>query len=222
MADNEAVPTTIATHGIELCILAIKDKKGQVITGPNGLSETGIYFIDGNERGTTQANITGIEQKGQAQWANDSKKRVNYGSPEIEVALTLLDADEEPMNKCLGTYTDSTTGITVRSGSTKPNVAMILVSKKYDGNKKYECFANGNMILPGSNHQTDNTNQTAANPAFTYSALAPLDKDVFLDDKGNQQLMGTTTNADPKFDLKKLFDVVFPGNKYGTTTASNS
>ncbi|USS87464.1 phage tail protein [Fructilactobacillus hinvesii] len=221
MADD-TVRTTIATHGIELVILAVKDDKGQVITGSNGLSDSGLYFVEGNERGTTQANITGIEQKGQAQWANDTKKRVTYGSPEIEVALTLLDADEEPMMKCVGSYTDPTTGITVRTSSSKPHVAMILVSKKYDGTKKYECFSNGNMILPTINHQTDNTNQTASNPAYTYSALAPMDKNVFLDDKGNQQLMGTTSSASPNFDLKKLFDVVFPGNKYGTTAASNS
>ena len=63
-----------STHGVRYLGLATIDDNGSLLKGQLGLSENGIYIIDGKGEGTITANITGLEQAGTPVYANNQVK----------------------------------------------------------------------------------------------------------------------------------------------------
>lgn len=198
------------THGVKEVIFGLVDDDGQLIKGENGLSENGLYAPTANYEGVTQANITGIETNGTAQFANNKKKRTTHGAQSPQVALNFLDIGWTQMNKLIGYVADPNDGGWSYQDP-KPHVAMLLVSEGLDGSTVYEGFAKGTAIDPQRNHQTDNTAEVDADAALTYEAEEP-DADVFKTTNGNKTPYRKWNSEDPSFKgLDKVFGQVFPG-----------
>ena len=206
-----------SVHGIKKIYFAIMDPAtGKVITGANGVSDTGFTYVDGDGQGATSADISALEEKGVKKYANNQVKRIAHGIPAPEVAVVMLDMPRDLMYKLLG-YVKSGSGYVPNTGI-KPHVAMIIESDTYDGNKAYEAFANGEVIMPAVKHGTDTNNQTESDPTLTYDALAPIDDETFIDANGNQSIIGFYNSGDTDFTEEKMFSEVFKGYTTGVTT----
>lgn len=175
----------LSMKGIDFVMLGITDNAGKLIADKDkGLSESGIALIDGDGDGATTANITGLEEAGQQQYANNKVKRINHGVPTPQVALTMLDIPYDIGRKCIG-YQNVNGGDVL--GNNKPHVALLIASHDLDGNWFFDAFANGEMIIPTRNHGTSNKNETDSNATFTYQSLNPIPNNVFINDDGTQQ-----------------------------------
>ena len=170
---------------IDFVMAGITDNQGALITDPKkgGLGKAGIALWDGDGDGATTANITALEEAGQQQYANNKAKRSAYGVPTPQVALTMLDIPYEDGAKMTGYQ--NINGGEVLSNS-KPHVALLIASHDFDGNWFFDCFANGEIIIPTRNHGTSNKNETDSNATFTYQALSPIPNNVFLNKNGSQ------------------------------------
>ena len=175
----------LSMKGIDFVMAGITDNQGALITDPKkgGLGKAGIALWDGDGDGATTANITALEEAGQQQYGNNKVKRTAHGAPSPQVALTMLDIPYADGSKITG-YS-SINGGEVLSNN-KPHVALLIASHDFDGNWFFDCFANGEMIIPSRNHGTNNKNETDSNAAFTYQALSPIPNNVFLNADGSQ------------------------------------
>lgn len=216
-----------STFGIDYAVFGlISDDDGKLIAdATKGLSESGIVLIDDDGEGLTTANITALEAAGTEQYANNQVKRVAHGVQRPQVAITALDMPFEISRKLTG-YFEDTNGGSVLSSGKKPHVAMLLASHDFKGNFHFDCFANGEMILPTRNHGTNNANETDANVAFTYQSLAPISDDIFMDDKGVQQPYKYWNSGLATFNAAAMLKEVFGGyvgeNIISNRTAKNA
>ncbi|GAX05362.1 phage tail protein [Secundilactobacillus pentosiphilus] len=208
-------------HGIQNVTFGLTDDTGKLISDTlAGLGDDGVVVIDGDGEGATEANVTGLEEAGTVQYANDKVKRVSHGLPQPQVAITMLDMPYEILQKLKGYDSDGKGGWTLRSG-TKPHVAMLIHTTGFDGNDYFEGFANGELIEPGHSHGTDNNAEVDANTTLTYQALTPLDNNIFKDSKGKQQPYKMYANYDGStFDEAAMLKEVFGGFS-GTLNLTN-
>lgn len=175
----------LSVKGIDFIVLGMTDNKGNIIADEDkGLSKTGLALIDGDGDGATTANITGLEEAGQQQYANNKVKRINHGVPTPQVALTMLDLPYDIGRKCIGYQTVNGGEIL---GNNKPHIPLLIASHDFDGNWFFDAFANGEMIIPTRNHGTSNKNETDSNATFTYQSLTPIPNNTFINDDGSQQ-----------------------------------
>lgn len=199
----------ISVKGIDFVMFGLTDENGKLIADADkGLGETGLALIDGDGDGATTANITALEEAGQQQYGNNKVKRVNHGIPSPQVALTMLDMPFDVAAKCVGYQTVNGGNVL---GNSKPHVAMLIASHDFDNNYFFDCFANGEMIIPTRNHGTSNRNETDSNAAFTYQALAPIPNDVFVNNDGSQQAYKMYNAGETGFDYSKMLKEVFGG-----------
>lgn len=206
-----AQKTGASTFGINYVIFGLVDDQGKLIADANkGLNETGIYLVDDPGQGAMTANITALEAAGTKQFANNQAKRITHGAQQPQVALTMLDLPGDVSDKLLGYYSDATAG-TVLDTTGKPNVAMLIASEDFYGNFFFDGFANGEMIMAGRNHGTNNANETDANATYTYNALTPIADDIFRDTKGNQQPYKTWNSGATGFSSSAMLKEVFGG-----------
>lgn len=220
-----------STHGVRYLGLATIDDNGSLLKGQLGLSENGIYIIDGKGEGTITANITGLEQAGTPVYANNQVKLIQHGKQQPQVALTVLNMNNDVLNKIKGYVSDGKGGYVLSSGD-KPNVALLLCSEDVDGTLIYEGFSHGEVTETGRNHETDNNNLTRADATLTFQALEPLKADIFMDDKGVQQPYKVWADDEPGFDLNLMYKEVFGGfsdvqslripKKFKTTTVTQT
>ena len=199
----------MSMKGIDFVMAGITDNQGALITDPTkgGLGTAGIALWDGDGDGATTANITALEEAGQPQYGNNKVKRTAHGVPTPQVALTMLDIPYEDGSKIVG-Y-NSLNGGEVLSNN-KPHVALLIASHDFDGNWFFDCFANGEMIIPTRNHGTNNKNETDSNAAFTYQALSPIPNNVFVNADGSQmpyKMYNTGSSSFGGYDamLKEVF-----------------
>lgn len=205
----------MSTHGVKDVTFGLIDSTGAIITdATKGISTTGIYLVDGDAEGATQANVTGLEAAGTVQYANDGPKRVSNGAMEPQVALEFLDIDFDTLQKLKGFVTDGKGGWTRQLP--KPHVAMLVHSRSYGGVDIYEGFANGQLIEAGMNHGTDNNGETDANTTLTYQGLDPLKADTF-----DGQPYKIWTSADEGFDKAAMMGEVFGGYTASSTPTNN-
>lgn len=199
-------------HGITNIIFGITDDTGKLLKGleNGGISESGVALIDGDGEGATEANITGLEEAGTIQFANNKAKRVSHGKPQPQVAITMLDMPFGILQMLKGYISDNKGGWTLKSG-TKPHVAMLIHVEGFDGSHYYEGFANGEIIEPGHNHGTDNQNETDANTVLTYQALTPLNDKAFANSTGQQPYKLYASYEDAEFDQAAMLKEVFGG-----------
>lgn len=210
----------VSFKGINWVKFALLDDTGKLIT-TNGLGTDGVLLVDGDAQGATTANITGLEEKGTAQYANNKVKRMAHGSQTPSVALTMLDMDYTYSMIMKGYVSDGKGGY-VLSTATKPHVAMMICSDDFDGEKIYDCFANGEMIEVAHNHGTNTNSEVDYNGTFEYDALDPLGDKVFVDDKGVQRAYKQFFGADKLFSEADMYKEVFGGYVAPTGTTGTT
>jgi hypothetical protein len=200
--------------GILWVKFALMDETGMLISDTKeGLGEDGVLLVDGEAEGATTANITGLEEKGTAQYANNKVKRMSHGTQTPSVALTMLDMDFRASQKMKGYVSDGKGGYVLHSG-TKPHVAILIASTDFDGNAVYDAFANGEMIETARNHGTNTNSEVDYNATYEYDALDPLRDKIFVDDKGVQRPYKQYYSSDEGFDEAAMYEEVFGGYKY--------
>lgn len=216
------MPVGVSFKDIAWVEFALIDDNGAIITdATKGLSTTGLYHADGDGEGATTANITGLEEKGTAGYANGKTKRMTHGAQTPSLALTMLDMEGAVMAKMKGYVTDGKGGY-VLSSAKKPHVALIVASYDYDGNLFYDCFANGEMIEVAHDHGTNTNSEVDYNGTFEYDALDPIGATVFLDDQGVQRPYKYYYSADTGFDEAAMRKEVFGGYVASTGTSTNT
>lgn len=195
--------------GINWLGFGILDDHGKIITGDKGIGD-GVLIVDGDAEGATTANVTGIEEKGTPQYANNKVKRMAHGSQTPSVAVTMLDMDYKSLMKMKGYDDDGKGGFVLNSGK-KPHVALMICTSDFNGDYVFEGFANGEMIESAHNHGTNNKNETDANSTLEYDVIDPLDDKVFLDSKGRQRSYKAYYQSHAGFSFANMFKEVFGG-----------
>lgn len=200
-----------SVKGINWLGFGVTDNSGKILLPENGgIGNSGVFIVDGDGEGATTANITGLEEKGTAQYANNKVKRTAHGAPTPTVAITMLDINYQALMSLKGYNYDGKGGYVLNNGQ-KPHVALMICSSDFKGNYVYDCFANGEVIEVAHNHGTNNKNETDYNTTLEYDAVDPIGNSVFLDDHGVQAAYKQFFEADKDFDYAKMFAEVFGG-----------
>ena len=163
----------MAIVGLKMVTLALVDAKTQnLITGAQGLSETGVIEVDSSMLGTKTANISNMEGQATKIPGNNAVQDVLIGPGSPTVALDFNNLDFEGKQKLLGFKSDSKGGYVMKGD--KPHVALLIETETLDRkNSIYFGFANGIMQENAQNIATDtDTAQTRNDDNMTYNALA--------------------------------------------------
>ena len=163
----------MAIVGLKMVTLALVDAKTQnLITGEQGLSETGVIEVDSSMLGTKTANISNMEGQATKISGNNAVQDVLIAPGSPTVALDFNNLDFEIRQKLLGFKSDSKGGYVMQGD--KPHVAMLIETETLDRkNSIYFGFANGIMQENAQNIATDtDTAQTRNDDNMTYNALS--------------------------------------------------
>ena len=163
----------MAIVGLKMVTLALVDAKTQnLITGAQGLSETGVIEVDSSMLGTKTANISNMEGQATKISGNNAVQDVLIAPGSPTVALDFNNLDFEIKQKLLGFKSDGKGGYVMQGD--KPHVAMLIETETLDRkNSIYFGFANGIMQENAQNIATDtDTAQTRNDDNMTYNALS--------------------------------------------------
>ena len=163
----------MAIVGLKMVTLALVDAKTQkLITGAQGLSETGVIEVGSDMLGTKTANISNMEGQATKISGNNGVQDVLIAPGSPTVALDFNNLDFEVKQKLLGFKSDGKGGYVMQSD--KPHVALLIETETLDRKKSiYFGFANGIMQENAQNIATDtDTAQTRNDDNMTYNALA--------------------------------------------------
>ena len=163
----------MAIVGLKMVRLALVDAKTQnLITGAQGLSETGVIEVGSDMLGTKTANISNMEGQATKISGNNAVQDVLIAPGSPTVALDFNNLDFEVKQKLLGFVSDSKGGYVMKGD--KPHVALLIETETLDRkNSIYFGFANGIMQENAQNIATDtDTAQTRNDDNMTYNALS--------------------------------------------------
>ena len=163
----------MAIVGLKMVRLALVDAKTQnLITGAQGLSETGVIEVGSDMLGTKTANISNMEGQATKISGNNAVQDVLIAPGSPTVALDFNNLDFEIKQKLLGFKSDTKGGYVMQVD--KPHVAMLIETETLDRkNSIYFGFANGIMQENAQNIATDtDTAQTRNDDNMTYNALS--------------------------------------------------
>ena len=163
----------MAIVGLKMVRLALVDAKTQnLITGAQGLSETGVIEVGSDMLGTKTANISNMEGQATKISGNNAVQDVLIAPGSPTVALDFNNLDFEIKQKLLGFKSDTKGGYVMQGD--KPHVALLIETETLDRKKSiYFGFANGIMQENAQNVATDtDTAQTRNDDNMTYNALA--------------------------------------------------
>ncbi len=163
----------MATVGLKLVTLALKDENGKIITGTEkGLSENGLLPVTTQMWGTKTANITNIQAAGTIQYGNNTAVFVSTPKGAPQVALDFNNLPFEVTQKLVGRAKDPATGAWIETGK-HPSVALLIESQSIDRlHRIFYAFGNGMLTQASANNGTDTNAETMATDALTYQALA--------------------------------------------------
>lgn len=165
----------MAVVGLKMVTVALVDPITQkLITGPEGLSETGIVEIDDTMLGTKTANISGLEGSATKIPGNNKVQDVMIAPGSPTVAFDFNNLDFAVKQKMLGFKSDGKGGYAMTGA--KPHVAVLVETESLDRkNSIYFGFANGIMQETAQNIATDtDTAQTRNDDNMTYNALSAI------------------------------------------------
>lgn len=201
----------MAVVGLKMIYAALIDDVGNIITGEEGLSQDGLYMIDDKDMGSKTANITGLEGSIAKVNGNNKVQDAIVGPAAPSVALDVNNLGFQAAQKMLGNKTDGKGGY-LFSGH-KPHVALIVETQTLNRTASiYFTFANGNLTAPSQDVATDtDTAQTREDDNLTYTALAPLKADVFVNENGDAQMVKKYISSDEGFDKAAMLAEVFGG-----------
>ena len=163
----------MAIVGLKMVRLALVDAKTQnLITGAQGLSETGVIEVGSDMLGTKTANISNMEGQATKISGNNAVQDVLIAPGSPTVALDFNNLDFEIKQKLLGFKSDTKGGYVMQGD--KPHVALLIETETLDRKKSiYFGFANGIMQENAQNVATDtDTAQTRNDDNMTYNALS--------------------------------------------------
>ena len=163
----------MAIVGLKMVRLALVDAKTQnLITGAQGLSETGVIEVGSDMLGTKTANISNMEGQATKISGNNAVQDVLIAPGSPTVALDFNNLDFEIKQKLLGFKSDGKGGYVMQGD--KPHVALLIETETLDRKKSiYFGFANGIMQENAQNIATDtDTAQTRNDDNMTYNALS--------------------------------------------------
>ena len=163
----------MAIVGLKMVRLALVDAKTQnLITGAQGLSETGVIEVGSDMLGTKTANISNMEGQATKISGNNAVQDVLIAPGSPTVALDFNNLDFEIKQKLLGFKSDTKGGYVMQGD--KPHVALLIETETLDRKKSiYFGFANGIMQENAQNIATDtDTAQTRNDDNMTYNALS--------------------------------------------------
>lgn len=206
----------MSTHGVKVVKFAILNSDGTLMKAADGgLGTDGVYTLDDGINGTTEADFTGLETAGTAQWANNKLKRNSRSKMAPSLALTALDVNHDALMAILGYTSDSKGGWTLTDGA-KPNVAVLVESETIDGTATvYEALPCTEVIETGRSHSTDNTAETDYNTALTITGLYPL---AYADTAFNGQPYKMWVYTDTGFSEAEVLAETFGG--YATSVSN--
>ena len=163
----------MAIVGLKMVTLALVDAKTQnLITGAQGLSETGVIEVGSDMLGTKTANISNMEGQASKIPGNNAVQDVLIAPGSPTVALDFNNLDFDIKQKLLGFKSDTKGGYVMQGD--KPHVALLIETETLDRKKSvYFGFANGIMQENAQNIATDtDTAQTRNDDNMTYNALS--------------------------------------------------
>lgn len=204
----------MATIGLKMLYTGLKDDAGNVITGDDGLSDTGVFEIDTNKEngnlGTKTANISNISGNvtkisGNNQVVDVSKAA---GAPTVAIDSNMINPTAK--EKMLGRVKNEA-GLWV-DGDKPVETGLIIESQSpIYRNSVFFCFGRGVMTQSSQNVQTNtDTAETREDDNLTFTAIAY--------EPFNSQALGIAYESDKDFDKQKMFDMVFPNNTYDAKT----
>lgn len=197
----------MAIVGLKMVTLALVDAKTQkVITGAQGLSETGVIEVDSSMLGTKTANISNMEGQASKIPGNNAVQDVLIAPGSPTVALDFNNLDFEVKQKVLGFVSDSKGGYVMKGD--KPHVALLIETETLDRkNSIYFGFANGIMQENAQNIATDtDTAQTRNDDNMTYNALSAK----AFDGEPLKKYYSGATSFDKTAMLKEVFSGYTP------------
>lgn len=199
----------MATVGLKLVTLALKDENGKIITGKDkGLSENGLLPVTTQMWGTKTANITNIQAAGTINYGNNTAVFVSTPKGAPQVSLDFNNLPFETMQKLVGRTKDSTTGAWIES-SKRPSVALLIESQSIDRlHRVFYGFGNGTLTQASANNGTDTNADTMATDALTYQALATTEF--------GGEMLAMYSDASEGFKEDEMMKQVFAG--YAPTT----
>ncbi|WEA57314.1 phage tail protein [Pediococcus pentosaceus] len=199
----------MATVGLKLVTLALKDENGKIITGVDkGLSENGLLPVTTQMWGTKTANITNIQATGTINYGNNVAVFVSTPKGAPQVALDFNKLPFEVTQKLVGRAKDATTGAWIETGK-HPSVALLIESQSIDRlHRVFYGFGNGTLTQASINNGTDTNAETMATDALTYQALSTPEF--------NGEMLAMYSDVSTEFKEDKMMEQVFSG--YTATT----
>ncbi|MDV6381093.1 phage tail protein [Pediococcus pentosaceus] len=196
----------MATVGLKLVTLALKDENGKIITGEDkGLSENGLLPVTTQMWGTKTANITNIQAAGTIQYGNNVGVFVSTPKGAPQVALDFNKLPFEVTQKLVGRTKDANTGAWIESGK-HPSVALLIESQSIDRlHRVFYGFGNGTLTQASINNGTDTNAETMATDALTYQALSTPEF--------NGEMLAMYSDVSTEFKEDKMMGQVFAGYK---------
>lgn len=206
----------MAIVGLKKIKLALVDPiTQQILSGEDGLSESGIYEVDEKDMGTKTANITNLQ--GSVVKVNGNNQIMDaYVNPSApSVALDINNLAFDIVQKVTGFNPDGKGGYVF--GGEQPHVALSIETQTLDRkNSIYFGFGNGTMAQASQNIATDtDTAQTREDDSISYSAL------------GTKAFGGQPVkkyfSGDDGFEEEAMLAEIFGGYKAdGSTTTSTT
>lgn len=203
----------MALVGLYDSYLALVDSDTQeILTGNNGLSDTGVLEIGHKYLGTNEASISNLQGKVESISGNDQIQGEYLDPAQPTVDYTVNNLDFAIKQQLLG-YTQ--TGIGWEPSGTLPHVGLIIVSRTLDlKNKIYYAFPNGVLTLSKLDLKTNDGSKTnVVTDALSYTAQS-------ADSIGGQTHKTYIDSAD-NFTLDAMFKELWSNYSASTTTTTS-
>lgn len=209
----------MALIGLDMLYTGLKNEDGSVIVdATTGLSASGVYALDTNKAktnlGTQTANLTNLS--GTPTKINGNNEVVDVTNPPSspQAAITSNGINYEVLQKLLGRQ-QLDSGAWVDDRKTTYAGLIIASQEQVSLKRVYFCFGMGTFNQTTQNVQTNtDTAETRETDSLTYNALGYS--------KFDGQPFAVFYESDPKFDKKKMFDLVFPGQTFVSSSSDGT
>ncbi len=210
----------MANIGLKMLYVAVKNEDGTtVVDAIKGVSETGVYAIDTNKShmnlGAKTANISNLSGTLTKIPGNNEVVDVTNPPASPTVAITANLINPEVKQKLLGRAQLSSSGLYVDQD--KPTYAGLIIETQspitYES--VYYCFGMGVFTESTQNVQTNtDTAETREDDTLTFTSLGY--------DKFDGKNYAVTRAGAINFNKQKVFDTVFPGQKFVTASTDGT
>lgn len=206
----------MAVTGLRTIYVAVKDTSGNVLSGDDGLSSTGVYEIDtvkaNGNLGSKSANISGLSGNITKVSGNNQVVDVEKGDAAPTVAIDSNAINQVVKQKLLGKK-QSPSGAWIDKDGTTESALIIETQDRVTNERVWFAFGRGIMSESAQNTGTNtDTAKTPEDDNLTFTAEGY--------DKWDNKPFGTYFESDEGFDMQKMFDEVMPGNTYNAKDPS--